>query len=191
MEAYVARQPILDKDKNLFAYELLIRGGTENAFPDIDGDIATSQVLSNSFLNFDIDLISNGKLIFVNFTELLLIKGLPALFPKENIVVEILEDVAPSQEVIDAIIDLSEQGYCIALDDFEYDPSLDALVDLCKIIKIDLRLTSLEESKQLMEQLSEKISDSSLKKLKHMMNSNSPRSWDLTYFRVISSASRK
>lgn len=154
MEVYVARQPILDRNRKLFAYELLFRGGTENAFPEIDGDIATSQLLSNSFLNFDINLVSNNKLAFVNFTETLLLQGLPNLFPKDKIVVEVLEDVAPNEKIQNAIIGLAKQGYCIALDDFEYDPSLEPLIDLCQIIKIDIRITPLEEAEELIRQLS-------------------------------------
>jgi len=154
MEVYVARQPILDSKRNLFAYELLFRGGVGNAFNEISGEEATSQVLSNSFLNFDIDLVSNNKLTFVNFTELLLLEGTAALFPKDKIVVEILEDVAPSIAVQDAIKSLANQGYRIALDDFEYDPSLEPLIDLCSIIKVDLRITPLDEAEELIKQLS-------------------------------------
>ena len=156
MESYVARQPILDKERNLFAYELLFRAGPENAFPDIDGDTATSKLLSSSFLNFDIEKLSNKKLVFINFTEKLLKNKLATLFPKDKIVVEILEDVAPSKEIQESIKELSDDGYCIALDDFEYDPSLDPLVDLCKIIKVDLLITPLDEAEELIEQLSGK-----------------------------------
>ncbi len=153
MNTYVARQPIFGKDKELFAYELLFRGGTENVFPDIDGNAATSQVLTTSFLNFDIDTISNNKLCFINFTEELLLNMVPTLFPRDRIVVEILEDVKPTTEVVQAIKNMSEKGYKIALDDFEYEPSLDCLVDVCHIIKMDFRLTPLDEIKELIGML--------------------------------------
>ena len=56
MYFYAARQPILDRDKNLFAYELLFRDGLENVFPDIDGDEATSRMIAGSQFNFGLDL---------------------------------------------------------------------------------------------------------------------------------------
>jgi len=119
----------------------------------IDGDVATSKLLSNSFFNFDIETLSNNKLTFINFTETLLVKRFPTLFPKDKIIVEVLENVAPTDDVLEALVELAESGYKIALDDFEYDPSLDCLIDLCSIIKIDIRLTPLEEARELMEQL--------------------------------------
>jgi len=154
MDIYVARQPILNRKKKLFAYELLFRGGTDNAFPDIDGDIATSQLLSTSFLNFDIEHLAGNKLAFINFTEKLLIEQLPTLFPKEKIMVEILEDVLPKPEVLQAIKDIRSHGYKIALDDFEYHPDLEPLIDLCHLIKVDFTLTTLQEAKKLIERLS-------------------------------------
>ena len=36
MDVFVARQPIFDTQKELFAYEFLFRDGLSNAFPDID-----------------------------------------------------------------------------------------------------------------------------------------------------------
>jgi len=61
MEVYVARQPVLDRSKNTIGYELLFRGGMTNAFPDIDGDTATSKLLSNSFFSIGMDQITGGK----------------------------------------------------------------------------------------------------------------------------------
>ena len=95
MKVYVARQPIFKKNKKLYGYELLFRGGMSNAFPDIDGDTATSKLLSNSFLNIGIDQLTGGKVAFINFTQELLIKKIPMMFPIENMMVEILEDVSP------------------------------------------------------------------------------------------------
>ena len=50
MNVYVARQPIFKRNKKILGYELLFRDGLSNAFPGIDGESATSKVLSNSFL---------------------------------------------------------------------------------------------------------------------------------------------
>ena len=49
MDAYVARQPIFDLKKKIFGYKLLFRDQTAMYDPGIDGDVATSTVLSNSF----------------------------------------------------------------------------------------------------------------------------------------------
>ena len=68
MEVYVARQPIFDKDKKIYGYELLFRDSMSNYFPDIDGDTATSKLLSNSFLTIGIEDIIGKGFAFINFT---------------------------------------------------------------------------------------------------------------------------
>ncbi|MCK4488596.1 MAG: signal transduction protein, partial [Desulfobacterales bacterium] len=64
METYVARQPIFNKSKKIFGYELLFRDGMFNLFPDVDGDTATSRVLSSSFLLIGTEKITGGRRAF-------------------------------------------------------------------------------------------------------------------------------
>ena len=55
MYSYVARQPIIDLNQNLIAYELLFRDGESNQFPNICPDQATSNILTK-FANGDVAL---------------------------------------------------------------------------------------------------------------------------------------
>ncbi len=153
MDVFVARQPIFRANKKLFAYELLFRTGMSNAFPGIDGGTATSSLLSSSFFTVGIEHISGGKLVFINFTEELLLRGTPTLFPQNQVVVEILEDVQPTSEVIAACQALHQQGYILALDDFVFQTNLQPLIDIAKIIKIDFRLTPLTEIAAMLSQM--------------------------------------
>jgi EAL and modified HD-GYP domain-containing signal transduction protein len=153
LEVYVARQAILDTKKKTYAYELLFRDGMSQAFAEIDGDSATSKVLSSSFFTIGIDQIIGNKKGFINFTEELLLKKVPMMFPQEKILVEILEDVNPGLEVISACQEIVRNGYEIALDDFFYKPDLEALIELAGIIKIDFRLTPIEAVKSLVDKL--------------------------------------
>lgn len=50
METFIARQPILDDNRRLFAYELLYRGKGTGHLSGVDGDRATSSVLTSAFL---------------------------------------------------------------------------------------------------------------------------------------------
>jgi len=153
MEAYVARQPIFEKDKHIYGYELLFRDKMSNFFPAVDGDVASSTVLSNSFVTFGIDHITRGRKAFINFTKELLLKKIPTMFPREKIIVEILENVEPEDELLCACQEIAQDGYDIALDDFSYRSELKPLVALAKIIKIDLKLTPFEEVKELLGKL--------------------------------------
>ena len=90
MDVFVARQPIFDRNKKIYAYELLFRTGLSNKFPDIDGDIATTSLLSSSFFTVGIDKVAAGKIAFINFTEELIANGTPQLFSSGKMMVEIL-----------------------------------------------------------------------------------------------------
>jgi EAL and modified HD-GYP domain-containing signal transduction protein len=153
MDAYVARQPIFSKNKSIYAYELLFRDGTANFVPDIDGDEATATVMSNSVLSIGIESIIGDKRAFINFTQNLLLKKIPLLLPQETTVVEILEDVAPESDLLAACREMAEQGYLLALDDFEFSQELIPLIEMAHIIKFDFRLTPLQEIEAYLHQL--------------------------------------
>ncbi|MBU0944827.1 MAG: EAL domain-containing protein [Proteobacteria bacterium] len=144
MDQFIARQPILNVHKKLFAYELLYRGAKHYALDKVSGNRATASVLSSVFLTKDIKDISGFRPCFINFPQKLIEEMLPASFPKSQIVVEILEDVQPTEKVISACQRLHEDGYTIALDDFVYHRQLEPLIELADIIKIDIRMTPLD-----------------------------------------------
>ncbi|MBF0524726.1 MAG: HDOD domain-containing protein [Deltaproteobacteria bacterium] len=153
MEIYLARQPIFDKNKKIYGYELLFRDGMANIFPNIDGDEATSKILSNTFFSIGLDQIVSDKKAFINFTKELLIKKIPTIFPKANIVVEILEDVEPDDDVIESCSFMAKQGYEIALDDFFYEEKLIPLISIANIIKFDFRLTPPDHIRNVLRKL--------------------------------------
>ena len=153
MKIYVARQPIFNQKKEIFGYELLFRDSKENVFSGINGNIASSSVLQNSFLNIGIDKLIGNGVAFINFTQELLINKLPTMFPYNQLVIEVLEDVEAKDEVVKSCIEMSEQGYIIALDDFLYNESLEPLIAVANLIKFDLRATSLDEVSGIMDKL--------------------------------------
>lgn len=153
MDVFVARQPIFDVQKKLYAYELLFRSGESNGFPDIDGETATSSLLSSSFFTVGIEKIGAGKLVFINFTEDLLLRGTPQLFPPDKMMVEILEDVNPGPDIVRACQQLKDKGYSLALDDFIYSKQFEELLYLSEIVKIDFRLTPVETLGEMVETL--------------------------------------
>lgn len=145
MNVYLARQPIFTKSLKIHAYELLFRESMANLFPDIDGDHATSRVLSSTFFTSGLGQITGGKPAFVNFTPHLLLRRIPLLFPPLTTTVEILETVEPTPEIVTSIKELSEKGYPIALDDFVYHPRFEPLIGMANIIKIDFQTGTPDE----------------------------------------------
>jgi c-di-GMP-related signal transduction protein len=154
LETIIARQPIFNEKRHLFAYELLYRGGGALSLADVGGNRATSSLITSSFLTEGLDRISGNKPCFVNFTEELLLENIVESFPVNSIVVEILEDVHPTDEVIRACRNLKRLGYLLALDDFVYHKNFIPLIELADIIKIDFRLTPINEIRTTLDCLS-------------------------------------
>jgi EAL and modified HD-GYP domain-containing signal transduction protein len=144
---YAARQPILDIDKNLFAYELLFRDSIINVFPDIDGDEATTKIIEATNFNLGISEFTGNKPAFINFTLETLIKGYPETLTPEEVVVEILETIKPGKKLLSICKDLHEKGYTIALDDYIHQAVWQHFYPFIHIIKIDWQITTLDTIK--------------------------------------------
>ena len=147
-QRFVARQPILDRSQNVFAYEILFRNGVEDYF-NADPELAARSTLDSSLL-FGINTLCDNRLAFVNCTREVLFKDLITLLPPNQAVAEILESVAPEDRVIAACKRLKSLGYMIALDDFApNDPRL-SLCEFADVIKVDVRATLPEQRAGMM-----------------------------------------
>lgn len=138
MFAYVARQAIYDKQKQVFAYELLFRNGLENCFPDVLPDEATSSMLAGSHLSVGVENITFNKPAFINFHEDTLLYRFPFTLNPLNVVIEIVETVKVSPELIAACEHISNCGFKIALDDYDFDPKWESLMPFAQYIKIEV-----------------------------------------------------
>jgi EAL and modified HD-GYP domain-containing signal transduction protein len=147
----LARQPIYDVNLNIIAFELLFRStGLDNAAA-IDGDVATSQVIMNAFTSLPVNDILEGKPAFINFTENLL-HNPPPVTPEQT-VIEVLETVQASTEVLDSLKKLKDAGYQIALDDYVFRPGDEELLRLADIIKIDVMENPVETLPEILKKL--------------------------------------
>jgi c-di-GMP-related signal transduction protein len=143
MELFVARQPVFDKSRAIIGYELLHReSDRKNEYTGSDGAYASSRVITGAFLSLGLDSLTSGKLAFINFTDNLLRSGVAMLLPKDQLVVEILETVSPTQDILNACEDLKVHGYTLALDDYVLGPAFEPLANMADIIKVDFRQNS-------------------------------------------------
>jgi c-di-GMP phosphodiesterase len=144
-DIYIGRQPIFDRDLKVYAYELLFRSGTQNHAGDFDGDQATSQVIVNAFIEIGLEQIVGPHPAFINLTRSFVTTSAQLPFPKDRVVLEVLEDIHPDAEVIAGVRNLAAQGYVIALDDFVFRDDLRPIIEYARIIKIDLMALSSEQ----------------------------------------------
>lgn len=143
MNTLLARQSIYDRDRLVRAYELLYREG-QSTMAHVDnldlsaGDAATSSVITQLFTNLNMDDVIGNKLAFINFTYNHLVNQVPKLLPKNQIIIEVIESIQIDDQLIRSLIDLSKEGYQIALDDFIYTDQIVPLIQVADIIKIEV-----------------------------------------------------
>lgn len=151
MEVFVARQPIFDRHRQLYGYELLHRSdAAADQFDGTEAGSATVQVISSTLLGIGLENLVGGKKAFLNFNQRLLSEGVYLSLPREATVIEILESVEPTDDLIALCRGIHAQGYAIALDDFVFSPKLEPLTHLAQLIKVDVRVTGKREQKRLL-----------------------------------------
>src|SRR5512136_289830 len=114
VDRYLARQPIFDRQDSVLGYELLFRSGLDNFFGRQDAS-KPSECMIDNFLLFGLETLAGTHRAFINFTRDDLVRNLPTLFPRERIVVEVLESTLADPEAISACRKLKQAGYLIAL----------------------------------------------------------------------------
>jgi EAL and modified HD-GYP domain-containing signal transduction protein len=138
----VARQPILDARLHVVGYELLFR---EAAAAGDAGDPrltnperATSQLIVDAIGELGLDRLVGRRRAYVNVSRELLLAVRPLPLPADRVVIELLEDQEVDDELVAVAHELVRDGFSLALDDFVYDPSLEPLLELADVVKLDV-----------------------------------------------------
>lgn len=148
---YMARQPILNIQGHNYAYELLFRNSTHNAF-SADHEQA-SQSIVDSLILYGLDKLTGGEPAFINCTLDILTSSHIDLLPPATTVIEILETIEPTPELVQICLRLKAAGFRIALDDFQWVPGIEPLVKLADYIKVDFLQSGPAERSALLRRL--------------------------------------
>jgi len=151
LNIYVARQPIFDRQQKVYAYEILYRSSEENYNFASNGDLATSDVIVNSFLAIGLDKLTRGKKAFINFSKHLLDNETAFLLPRDLVSIEITKDIENDQETINACKKLKQKGYTIALDDYTHHAGCKNVINISELIKVDYQETGVGEREKIVE----------------------------------------
>ena len=147
---YIARQPILDKAQNVYAYELLYRDSNHNVFPPgvTDGQ-ATARMFFNSLMLVGINRLAAGQYAFINLSDESLLHELPKLLNPENLVIEIVERSQNIPELVTIVKRLKKLGYHFALDDYDGDPRWLPLLEFMHFIKLEVQVPIIKTTMML------------------------------------------
>jgi EAL and modified HD-GYP domain-containing signal transduction protein len=143
-DVFVGRQPIFDRQLNVYAYELLYRSGQQRnpALAGVSGEQASYRTIINTFIEIGLDRLVRDKYAAINLTESFFLEENKLPFTPKQVILEILEDIPVTAKLVDSVERLTSEGYIIALDDYIYQPDHAPLLKLAKIIKIDITLLS-------------------------------------------------
>ncbi len=153
---YVARQIIIDGNKDIFGYELLFRSANSQTMLITDDLLATTEVLLNTLNSISIQRMIGDKWAFINVNESVLNERVYEALDRHKFVLEILETTTLSPQLIDQIRAMREDGYTFALDDFVFsDEKMDhfkPIFPYISYLKVDLVENDLSSLKEKLEE---------------------------------------
>ncbi len=146
-----AYQPILNKNQNQVAVELMYQSADMLAPDHVEPDEATANAILNAILHAG----SERSRFFVDVGKDLLMSDMLTLLPRGQATLEIRMAALAGSAIVERCLDLKANGYQIALDDFavfseEYVP----LLNIADVVKIDLSRIERDSLPLLIAQLS-------------------------------------
>ena len=138
-DIFIGRQPILDRERKLYAYELLFRHSHQNGAEVSDDLAATATVLSHVINELGLEASLGPYIGFVNFDARMLMSDAIEMLPHRKFVLEVLETVEITEEILERCRQLKQLGFTLAVDDFtSLEEQHHPLLDLVDIVKIDI-----------------------------------------------------
>jgi c-di-GMP-related signal transduction protein len=157
-EVFIGRQPILDRNQQTFAYDLLFRssgpgGGNFASFQD--GTQASATVVANAFTEFSVADALGPYQGFVKVDRDFLFSDLINALPPQSVILEVLETVEPGADVLQRCDELRTAGFILATKatSVQQSPQRGALLAQVDIIKVDISRNAPEELSALINQL--------------------------------------
>lgn len=151
---FLARQPIVDKDENTCAYEILYRDKTQHS--NIDNDRHASASVINDVLNtFGTKELLGKYKAFINIDEKFLMNDLIFTIPNEFFIFSLFDNVPMTDKTIERIQQLKQKGYQLCVNELtpenveKYAPVLKEIA----YVKIDFEKGIFEGIKNLTAQL--------------------------------------
>lgn len=145
----LGRQPILDRGEKIVAYELLFRSAGSLTANVENSTFATASVIVNTLTGFGVEDILGKHKGFINMELDLLMDDSLSILPKDMVVLELLETLRVTPELVGRCRCLKENGFVLALDDHEYSPDYHELYEIVDIVKIDLMQTPLDKAGEM------------------------------------------
>ncbi|PSJ18397.1 EAL and HDOD domain-containing protein [Nitrosomonas supralitoralis] len=151
---FLGRQPILDRNQNLVAFELLFRQDETDEKASITNDLsASANVIINAYCQLGIQNVLGKQRGFINADPELVMSDIISLLPSKHVVLEIKETAIVTAEFMQRCKELKQKGYQFALDSIvAMNQKVEQLLPLVSVVKVNvLELEKAELSKLVAE----------------------------------------
>lgn len=147
---YIVRQPIKDLQGMVLGYQIRYTGEDAGYGGESGKDFNAAETIYN-FLTQTSDKALKGALNFMTFTTNLLMKQTPKLFIPEELVIEVGESVIIHPLAMRFVERYRQEGYSIAVKDFQFSPRFISNLRQFDYVMIDLRHADDVSVRQLAE----------------------------------------
>jgi c-di-GMP phosphodiesterase len=136
-EVFIGRQPIFDRGQRVVGYEILFRAEDRNQARVLDAESATATVVLNALTEIGLERIVGPHIAWINLPRESVLSGIATMLPAAVAGFEILEGQKVDDALVAGVRGLKDQGYRIALDDFEYSAEYVPLLEIVDVVKLD------------------------------------------------------
>lgn len=137
LNKYVVRQPIKDAKNTIFGYEIMFDNEKESLYNQSDDYVVADSI--SGFLAQNNEKIFNEKITFMTFTSNLLFKNTPMIFARNNLVIQIEDNVIVHPLSTTLIQKFRKAGYQFAINDFQFAPRYFGLMEYIDYIKLNFK----------------------------------------------------
>lgn len=137
---FLGRQPILDRDQNLVAFELLFRQEENEEGVTVTNELAaSSNVIVNAYGQFGIQNVLGNQRGFINADPELIMSDIISLLPSKHVVLELRETAEITPEFLRRCGELKKNGYQFALDNVTViNAQVEQLLTIVSIVKVNV-----------------------------------------------------
>ncbi len=140
-EVFLGKLPILDRNQNLVAYELLFRSGNHANVNITDNSSASANVIIDTYGQLGIENVFGDRRGFIKVDAELLMSDAICLLPKNHVVLEILRSLEITEKIIQRCIELKQKGYQFAIANVDklFD-KYEQLLPVVNVVRIDVNI---------------------------------------------------
>lgn len=141
----LAAQPIFDRHQRVHGVELLYRDDLNQSAVEVGEDRATAEVIFNFCAGVSEQAEQFRAPAFINVSASFIQSGAFLPLPPDRVIVELVERITPSEELVACVRNWYRQGFRFALDDFVFEADWNPLLPYTSIIKVDVSQTRYQD----------------------------------------------